>query len=284
MDQIGTNIVLFHSHKCPFSFVVPILAGVMMNAELLEIQPQEVKLIFEFQKQSSCFIRLANKSDHHVAFKVKTTSAKKYCVRPHTGVIKPNLSCVFTVTMQAQDTAPSDFPCNDKFLIQSTIVPKGTKEEHITSTMFCKDNGKHVEEKKLQVVLVSPPSSPELSPMNEISRVMPYNSATESNDDFAQRYSCYAKGDGEIEVSKRKSVCVQGMKNEQCVSRKHTEELRLSNDVEEMKSKLRELESLLQQERLRSNENTRTKGEVGFQMLLFFVVAVAGLFLGYLLR
>lgn len=40
----------------------------------------------------------------------------------------------FTVTMQAQNAVPSDFVCKDKFLIQSTIVPKGTKEEHITST------------------------------------------------------------------------------------------------------------------------------------------------------
>lgn len=45
----------------------------------------------------------------------------------------------------------------------------------------------------------------------------------------------------------RKSVCVVAMKKEQSLARKHTEELRLSNDVEEMKSKLRELESLLRQ-------------------------------------
>ncbi|KAJ0660172.1 putative major sperm protein (MSP) [Helianthus annuus] len=49
--------------------------------------------IVELKKQSSCSIRLVNKSDHHVAFKVKTTSSSKYCVRPNTGVIKPDLTC-----------------------------------------------------------------------------------------------------------------------------------------------------------------------------------------------
>lgn len=255
-----------------------------MSAELLEIQPQELKFIFAFQKQSSCFIRLANKSDHHVAFKVKTTSAKKYCVKPNTGVIKPNKTCLLTVTMQAQNEVPSDFICKDKFLILSTVVPKGTKEDHIISTTFCRDDGKHVDEKKLQVILVSPPSSPVLSPMNEISRIRPFNTSTESNDDFAQRYSCFAKVDEDIEVSKRKSVYVKAMKNEESITRKHTEELRLSNDVEEMKSKLRELESMLQKEKLRTNQNTRTEWNFGFQFLFVFVVALSGLYLGYLLR
>lgn len=256
-----------------------------MYAELLEIQPQDLKFIFEFQKQSSCFIRLTNKSDHHVAFKVKTTSAKKYCVRPNTGVIKPNKTSVLTVTMQAQNEMPSDFISKDKFLVLSTVVPKGTKEDHIISTTFCRDDGKHVEEKKLNVVLVSPPSSPVLSPMNEISRIRPYNAKSmESNDDFVQRYSSYVKVDEGVGVSKRSSVRGDAMKNEQSSTRKHTEELRLSNDVEEMKLKLRELESLLTQEKLRNNQNTRTKGQIGFQLLVVFVVGLAGLYLGYLMN
>lgn len=40
-----------------------------------------------------------------------------------------------TVTMQAQKSAPSDMQCKDKFLIQSTVVPYGTSEEEITSSM-----------------------------------------------------------------------------------------------------------------------------------------------------
>lgn len=48
-------------------------------------------------------------------------------------------------------------------------------------------------------------------------------------------------------MSRRDGVIVEAMRNEQSVNRKHTEELRLTNDVEEIKSKLREFESLLKQ-------------------------------------
>ncbi|KAJ7955036.1 Vesicle-associated protein 2-2-like [Quillaja saponaria] len=137
-----------------------------MATELLEIEPRELKFVFELKKQSSCSIQLGNKCDHYIAFKVKTTSPKKYCVRPNTGIIKPKERCDFTVTMQAQRILPHDMQCKDKFLVQSTIVPFGTTEEDITSEMFSKDSGKHVEEKKLRVLLISPPSSPVLVPVN----------------------------------------------------------------------------------------------------------------------
>ncbi|GAV69688.1 Motile_Sperm domain-containing protein, partial [Cephalotus follicularis] len=97
---------------------------------------------------------------------VKTASPKKYCVRPNTGIIRPEATCDFTVTMQAQQVAPQDLECKYKFLIQSTVVPFGTTEEDITSDMFAKDSGKFIEDMKLRVVLVSPPQSPVLLPIN----------------------------------------------------------------------------------------------------------------------
>ncbi|XP_052192993.1 vesicle-associated protein 2-2 [Diospyros lotus] len=136
-----------------------------MSAELLDIQPREIKFVFELKKQSSCTIQLVNKSNNHVAFKVKTTSPKKYCVRPNTGIVKPNSNCDFTVTMQAQRLPPPDMICRDKFLIQSTVVPAGTADEDITSSMFSRDDGRYIDENKLRVVLVSPPNSPVLSPI-----------------------------------------------------------------------------------------------------------------------
>ncbi|KAL0005747.1 hypothetical protein SO802_013308 [Lithocarpus litseifolius] len=137
-----------------------------MSTQLLDIQPKELKFIFELKKHSSCSVRLANNTHHCVAFKVKTTSPKKYCVRPNVGIISPKSTCEFTVTMQAQRTAPPDMVCKDKFLIQSTIVPVGTIDEDITPSMFAKDGSKYIEENKLRVTLISPPSSPELSPIN----------------------------------------------------------------------------------------------------------------------
>ncbi|WVZ10427.1 hypothetical protein V8G54_014957 [Vigna mungo] len=150
-----------------------------MATELLQIDPPELRFVFEVRKQSSSLVQLGNKTDHYIAFKVKTTSPKKYCVRPNMGIIKPNDKCDFTVTMQAQRDAPPDMQCKDKFLIQSTVAPFGATEDDITYNMvvlidykpplsrqFAKDSGRLIEEKKLRVVLISPSSSPVLLPVN----------------------------------------------------------------------------------------------------------------------
>ncbi|CAB4316011.1 unnamed protein product [Prunus armeniaca] len=136
-----------------------------MSTQILEIQPKELKFLFELKKQSSCSVALTNMTNRHVAFKVKTTSPKKYCVRPNVGVILPKSTSEFSVTMQAPRAAPPDMECRDKFLIQSTIVSSGTTDEDITASMFAKDDGKYIEEKKLRVTLISPPNSPMLSPI-----------------------------------------------------------------------------------------------------------------------
>ncbi|KAJ8766300.1 hypothetical protein K2173_022359 [Erythroxylum novogranatense] len=137
-----------------------------MAMELLNIQPSELRFTFELKKQSSCSVILFNRSDQYVAFKVKTTSPKRYCVRPNVGVIKPQTSCHFSVVMQAERVAPPNLHCKDKFLIQSAVVPYGTTEQSVTSEMFSKGIGKHVEEMKLRVFLVNPSESPVLIPNN----------------------------------------------------------------------------------------------------------------------
>ncbi|KAF7138437.1 hypothetical protein RHSIM_Rhsim07G0176500 [Rhododendron simsii] len=158
-----------------------------MSAELLEIHPRELKFIFELKKQSTCSVRLVNKSNSHVAFKVKTTSPKKYCVRPNTGVIMPKSSCDFTVTMQAQKSAPLDMVCKDKFLVQSTVVPEGTTDEDINASTFTKDVGRYIEEDKLTVILVSPPNSPVLSPINGTLKQVPAYEASTLKDQIRRK-------------------------------------------------------------------------------------------------
>ncbi|CAA2968851.1 vesicle-associated 2-2-like [Olea europaea subsp. europaea] len=138
-----------------------------MSARLVEIQPCELKFIVEAMKQSSCVVDLTNVTDQHVAFKVKTTSPKKYCVRPNVGIIMPESTCPFTVTMQAQKSAPVNMQCKDKFLIQCTVVPFDTTEAEIPP-IFAKDSKNYIEETKLRVVLTSPPQSPVLLPVNGV--------------------------------------------------------------------------------------------------------------------
>ncbi|KAM0067497.1 putative major sperm protein (MSP) [Helianthus debilis subsp. tardiflorus] len=238
-----------------------------MKPDILEVQPLELKFLFELKKQSSCSVQMINKTNHHVAFKIKTTNPKKYCVRPNTGVIDPNASCDFTVTMQAPKVVPPDMICRDKFLVQSTVVPEGTKEEDVTSNMFAKEDGKIVDEKRLKVIFISPPDSSESSPVNEPSKLVHDNESREVKDDLV-----HAKVDESIDVSKRDGESTEATRKEETYKRKEpvkrieqpvkpshedikrneefmqmndTEELILAKEFTEMKSKVIELESRL---------------------------------------
>ncbi|KAF3795260.1 Vesicle-associated protein 1-3 [Nymphaea thermarum] len=136
----------------------------MSSEGLLDIQPSELKFTFESKKQSSCSLHLANKTGDYVAFKVKTTNPKKYCVRPNTGVVAPRSACDVTVTMQAQSEAPPDMRCKDRFLIQSVVTSQGATSKDINAETFTKGDGKIVEECKMEVVYVPPLQTPSSVP------------------------------------------------------------------------------------------------------------------------
>uniref|UniRef100_A0A0E0EZQ5 MSP domain-containing protein n=1 Tax=Oryza meridionalis TaxID=40149 RepID=A0A0E0EZQ5_9ORYZ len=127
------------------------------SCDLVDVDPPELQFPFELDKQISCPLRIANKTERTVAFKVKTTSPKKYCVRPNNGVVRPRSASVVVVTMQAQIVAPPDLQCKDKFLVQSVVVDDGLSAKDITSQMFLRDENNMVEEVKLKVSYVMPP-------------------------------------------------------------------------------------------------------------------------------
>ncbi|RLM65793.1 Vesicle-associated membrane protein/synaptobrevin-binding protein [Panicum miliaceum] len=59
------------------------------SKELLGMEPLELRFPFETKKQISCSMQLTNGTDDYIGFKVKTTSPKKYCVRPNSGIVPP---------------------------------------------------------------------------------------------------------------------------------------------------------------------------------------------------
>ncbi|XP_076911832.1 vesicle-associated protein 1-2-like [Bidens hawaiensis] len=258
---------------------------------ILEIQPLELSFTFEVKKQSSCSVQMINSTNHLVAFKIKTTNPKKYCVRPNTGLILPNAACRFTVTMQAPKVAPPDMICRDKFLVQSTVVPEGTKEEDVTSNTFAKEDGKIVDEKKLRVIFVLPPDSSESSPINEPSKLVHFNESRELKDDIViQKESHHAKVDAGVELSKGNDESVEATmkeetfkiketekkieepvkpnqeyiikRNEESVQMNDAEELILAKDIEEMKSKVKGLELKLNEAKASIAQLTAEKRSV----------------------
>ncbi|KAI4371470.1 hypothetical protein MLD38_019702 [Melastoma candidum] len=125
------------------------------HSTLISVHPDELKFKLEPEKQAYCDLKVVNNTEHHVAFKVKTTSPKKYFVRPNTSVIQPWDACFIRVTLQAQQEYHPDMQCRDKFLLQSTVVPPHSDIDELSPDIFNKDSGKVVEECKLKVAYVS---------------------------------------------------------------------------------------------------------------------------------
>ncbi|KAK8650243.1 hypothetical protein V6N13_139889 [Hibiscus sabdariffa] len=130
------------------------------NNQLISVQPNGLKFVFELEKPSFCDLKVVNNTEHHVAFKVKTTSPKKYFVRPNTGVVQPWDSSAIRVTLQAQREYPLDMQCKDKFLLQSTLVPAtaNTDVDDLPADTFNKESGREIQECKLKVLYVTPSS------------------------------------------------------------------------------------------------------------------------------
>uniref|UniRef100_A0A0E0PC08 MSP domain-containing protein n=1 Tax=Oryza rufipogon TaxID=4529 RepID=A0A0E0PC08_ORYRU len=260
------------------------------SKELLGIEPLELRFPFETKKQISCSMQLTNRTDDYIAFKVKTTSPKKYCVRPNSGIVPPRSTsdvigyaqfsspscktlgyfprpviCVqkIDITMQAQREAPADMQCKDKFLVQSVVVTEGTTTKDVTGEMFNKGSGNVVDERKLKVVYVQPPRPP--SPVREGS---------------------------EEGSSPRASLLEGGNLNYQDATRAHKDAEDVTSDsetsalisrlTEERNSAIQQNNKLLEEMDLVRREISKQNG--GFPFVFVVVVALLGILLGYIMK
>lgn len=238
----------------------------MSARELLDIEPMELKFPFELKKQIPCSLHLSNKTDSYVAFKVKTTNPKKYCVRPNTGIVLPKSTCEITVTMQAQKEAPPDMQSKDKFLLQSVKAPEGSTAKDINAEMFNKEAGNVVEECKLRVVYVPPPQPP--SPVKEEPEEgsPPRASVSENGSVTASELSSAAKTAVRLEPED-KSVEARAL-----ISRLTAEK---NNAIQQSNRLRQELE-------LMRRESSRNRG--GLSLMYVMLVGLVGIVLGYLLK
>lgn len=236
----------------------------MSTGDLLNVQPSELKFPFELKKQSSCSMQLSNKTDKYVAFKVKTTNPRKYCVRPNVGIVLPRSICNITVTMQSQKEAPPDMQSKDKFLLQSVSAPDGATAKDITPEMFNKEEGKVVEEFKLRVVYI--PANPP-SPVPEESEEGSPSSAS-AVDNAKQNSSLFDSVSRSLEVSKEKSSEAWSM---------------ISKLTEEKASALQENQKLLQELELASKEFSG-RGGGRFSVLFVAVFGLLGVLIGCFIK
>ncbi|KAJ1275297.1 hypothetical protein BS78_05G125300 [Paspalum vaginatum] len=90
------------------------------EAELLDIQPLELRFPFELNKLIPCSLYLGNSTDHRIAFRLRPLKPERYFTEWLCGVVPPRSTYTLTVTMKEQEHPPLDI---DKFLIdQSSIM------------------------------------------------------------------------------------------------------------------------------------------------------------------
>jgi len=101
-----------------------------MSVELL---PQELSFRRPFNQERTETLKLTNPNPAPVAFKVKTTAPKQYCVRPNSGTIQPNESVEVQVLLQAmKEDPPMDAKSRDKFLVQ-TVLTSADQDPNVTT-------------------------------------------------------------------------------------------------------------------------------------------------------
>ena len=68
-------------------------------------------------------LSVSNHNSDAIAYKVKTTAPKQYCVRPNSGRIEPGETVEVQVLLQPmKEDPPSGTKCRDKFLVQSVVI------------------------------------------------------------------------------------------------------------------------------------------------------------------
>jgi len=111
--------------------------------------PNEITFHGPYNTVIESTLKLANPTTKQVAFKVKTTAPKQYCVRPNSGFIEPGEERSVVVMLQPlADGKPSAETSKHKFLVQTCFVPHG---ETSIDTMWKNMKPEELMDSKLRV-------------------------------------------------------------------------------------------------------------------------------------
>jgi len=170
------------------------------------------------------------------------------------------------VTMQAQREAPPDMQCKDKFLVQSVVAPAGITVKDVTGDMFTKESGNKMEEVKLRVTYVAPPQPPSPVPEESEEGSPPRASESESGDGPAGGFT---RAFRERIDPQEKSLEAGAL---------------ISKLTEEKNSAIQQNHRLRQELDLVRREISKRRGGGGFSFIVVIIVALIGIFLGYLMK
>ncbi|MCJ1289752.1 phosphatidylinositol-binding protein scs2 [Xylographa carneopallida] len=123
----------------------------------VELDPPELGFRRPFNHEVTRVLTLRNPNSDPVAFKVKTTAPKQYCVRPNSGRIEAGQDVEIQVLLQAmKDDPPMDARCRDKFLVQSVGIAAEQDVGSITSIWqnIEKTAKSSIQERKIRVTFL----------------------------------------------------------------------------------------------------------------------------------
>ncbi|KAF8541382.1 PapD-like protein [Trichophaea hybrida] len=125
----------------------------------IELEPSELTFQRPFNREVTQTLHIRNPNYDPVAFKVKTTAPKQYCVRPNSGRIESGKEVEVQVLLQAmKNDPPADYKCRDKFLVQSVAITadrEATNVQQIWSHVEQTEKTA-IRERKIRVVYLQP--------------------------------------------------------------------------------------------------------------------------------
>ncbi|KAL7926040.1 PapD-like protein [Trichoderma austrokoningii] len=143
----------------------------------VEIEPLELSFRRPFTVEVSQILKIRNPSSSPLAFKVKTTAPKQYCVRPNAGRIEPGQDFDVTVLLQAMKSDPPlDAKCRDKFLVQSAPITADKEFATIASVLETTDKAT-IFERKIRVNWLVAGDSPDHGPSTALVAATPVKQA-----------------------------------------------------------------------------------------------------------
>ncbi|KAJ6220606.1 hypothetical protein RDWZM_006418 [Blomia tropicalis] len=109
--------------------------------QVLSIEPKnEIHFKGPYNRVVTEYFHLKNPTDKTIAFKVKTTAPKRYCVRPNNGTIKPGSTVSVAIMLQPLTGTGTD-TASQAAALAAAYVEKNKHKFMIQSVFATSDNG-----------------------------------------------------------------------------------------------------------------------------------------------
>lgn len=136
----------------------------------VKIVPDTLEFKTPLTSESTDYIEINNESDEAVAFKVKTTAPKLYCVRPTAGKINAGESTKIEIIFLGLAEEPEkDSKCKDKFLVLTLPAPYDLDGKSVSElwTSLEAEFKKNMISKKIKVKYVEGPAQSQEQQLQE---------------------------------------------------------------------------------------------------------------------